>query len=48
MALRIFDHPKRRIADDDIDLGLRFVSQGVGLSELAKASGLEFSPAIWI
>ncbi|WP_052050815.1 hypothetical protein [Leptolyngbya sp. KIOST-1] len=48
MALLVFHHPKGRVADDHIHLGFRLVSQGIGLGELAKATGLEFSPAIWI
>ncbi|MFQ4138140.1 hypothetical protein PGN35_017660 [Nodosilinea sp. PGN35] len=48
MALRVFDHSKRWVTDDNIHLGSGLVNQGIGLGELAKASGLEFSPAITI
>jgi ABC-type transporter Mla MlaB component len=48
VALLVFDHPKGRIANDHIHLSIWLVSQGIGLGELAKASGLEFVVAIWI
>jgi hypothetical protein len=48
VALLVFDHPKGRITDNHIDLGFRLIDQGIGLGQLAKATGLEFGPAIWI
>ncbi|PSN12056.1 hypothetical protein C7293_21845 [filamentous cyanobacterium CCT1] len=48
MALLVFDHPEGWVADDDIDLGFRLIGQGIGLGQVAKTSGLKFSPAIWI